>query len=91
MPALLTRMSIRPKASTAVATMRPAAAKSVTDSCDGTARPPPASISRQTDGGRVLPLGVAPEADAQVVDDDGGALGGQLEGELRGRSPARPR
>ena len=47
MPALLTRMSIDPKVSTAWATMRPAPSKSATDSPLATAFPPASSMSRQ--------------------------------------------
>src|SRR5580765_9065217 len=47
-PALLTRMSTRPKRSTACSTMRPAPAKSATFSPFATASPPSASISRTT-------------------------------------------
>src|SRR5437588_7489392 len=47
-PALLTRMSRRPKASRAVCTMRPAPSNSLTESKLGTAAPPSASISLQT-------------------------------------------
>ena len=65
-----------------MATIRSAAAKSVTDSYEGTARPPRSSISRHTVAAGSSPVGVAPQAHAQVVDDDGGALARQGQGEL---------
>src|SRR5205085_8888499 len=48
MPALLTRMSMRPNSSTAFLMMPSAASKSLTESYDGTAEPPSASISLHT-------------------------------------------
>ena len=48
MPAHVTSTSIRPKRSTAVAMIRPAASHSATDSGLATASPPAASISRTT-------------------------------------------
>ena len=89
MPALLTRMSMEPKTSVAVATMRSAPSKSVTDSCDGTALPAE-SLDLRADAARRIVAGVvAPQAHAEVVDHDRGTLAGQFEGELPADAPTR--
>ena len=91
MPALLTRMSILPKASTAVPMMRPAPSKSLTESWLGTAAPPAASISAQTSAAGSSPRALTAERDADVVDHDLGSLGGQAEGDVPPDAPTRTR
>ena len=78
-PALLTRMSSPPKVSIACRTIASACAKSATSAPLTTASPPAASISRDHLVGRRLARPLAGERDAVVVDDDLGAVAGQLE------------
>ena len=70
MPALFTTQSMRPKASSAVCTMRLALAQSATLSVFAIASPPPARISSTTLLGRALVGALAGERRADVVDDD---------------------
>ncbi len=88
-PALFTRMSICPKVSSAVVTIRPAASKSVTESWAGTARPPRPDDLGAHVARRVLPEVVASQAHPDVVDHHGGPLVGQGQGEFATDAPPR--
>ncbi len=71
MPALVTRMSRRPNASTAVRTSCWAASVLPTGATAATARPPSASM---------VPDRFRGDRGVHVVDDDGGALAGEFPG-----------
>ena len=79
MPALFTRMSSRPNASTACATSRRAPSKSATFSPSATASEPSASISATTVVRRRRVGALAAERAAEVVDDDACARAGERE------------
>ena len=79
-PALLTTTSSRPNASMAASTRCWAPSQSATSSPFTIASPPIASMSATTSAaGPVVGLARAVELGADVVDDDTGALAGQLE------------
>ena len=91
MPALFTSASRRPNASIAACTRRSAPSQSATSSPLATASPPMRAdlVDHLAGGaGRAAP---AVELGAEIVDDDLGALAGELEGVAPADAPARAR
>ncbi len=78
-PALLTSTSSRPNSRSAVAISAPAPSHDATSSRLATARPPAATISATTSSAGPAAPPLPSSADADVVDDDGGALSGERE------------
>ncbi len=75
MPALLTRMSTRPKASSAACTILSALPGSLIDSVEAIASPPAFLISSTTACAGPASCAAAVEARADIADDDTGAFG----------------
>ena len=90
-PALFTTMSIRPNASTAASTIRPAPSKSDTESRAATAVPPASSMAATHLRRRILGGLVTLERDPDVVHHDRGALARQRERELTAEAATRSR